>query len=157
MIRITPRVVARPAGSRSRLSMVREMSSSEQHQQRLHALAMANMMRSSRSRLKREIRAGAVTVTALLRDPPPEAEGCPLRELLMSQRGWGWRRCVGFLAAHEISEHKLIRELTLRQRELLARVLESPAPPWSYDPVAAAAHGSQGAQSSGAEAQGLVG
>jgi hypothetical protein len=133
------------------------MSSSEQHQQRLHALAMANMMRSSRSRLKGEIRSGAVTVTALLRDPPPEAEGCPLRELLISQRGWGWRRCIGFLTAHEISEHKLIRELTARQRELLARELASPAPPWSYDPIAAAAQASRGVQPLGEEAQGLVG
>ena len=133
------------------------MSSSEQHQQRLHALAMANMMRSSRSRLKREIRAGAVTVTALLRDPPPEADGCPLQELLVSQRGWGWRRCIRFLTAHEISEHKLIRELTARQRELLARELQSPAPHSSYDPVAAADQASRGAQSAGEEAQRLVG
>jgi hypothetical protein len=135
------------------------MSSSEQqqHLQRLHALAMANVMRSSRSRLKREIRAGAVTVTALLRDPPPEAEGCQLQELLISQRGWGWRRCMRFLTAHEISEHKLIRELTARQRELLARELETPAHHWSYDSVAAATQASRRAQSAGEKAQGLVG
>jgi hypothetical protein len=33
-----------------------------------------------------------------------------------------------FLAAHEISERKLLRELTARQRDLLARELESPRP-----------------------------
>jgi hypothetical protein len=133
------------------------MSSSEQHQQRLHALALANLTRSRRSRLKQEIQAGTVTVSALLRDSPPEAEGCPLRELLISQRGWGWRRCLGFLTAHEISEHKLIRELTGRQRELLARELESLAPPWPYDPVAASAQALRAAQAAGEEAQGLIG
>lgn len=124
------------------------MSSSEQHQQRLQALDLANLTRSARSQLKRDIRAGAVTVTALLRDPPSEAEGCPVRELLLSQKGWGGRRCTRFMRSHEISEHKLIRELTLRQRQLLATELESPAPPWSYDPVAAAAQASLGAQPS---------
>ena len=75
--------------------------------------------------MKREIRAGAVTVAEVLRDPPSEAVGCSLRELLLSQRGWGRRRCTRFLAAHEIGERKLLRELTARQRELLATQLES--------------------------------
>ena len=38
----------------------------------------------------------------------------------MSQRGWGRRRCARFLAAHEISERKLPRDLTVRQREQLS-------------------------------------
>lgn len=133
------------------------MSASDKHQQRLQALDLANMTRSARSQLKRDIRAGVVTVTVLLRDPPPEAEGCPLRELLISQRGWGWRRCTRFLASYGLSEHKLIRELTLRQRELLARELQSPVPHWSYEPVAAAAQASRGAPPSGEQSQGVAG
>jgi hypothetical protein len=104
------------------------MSSSERHWQRLQALDLANVIRSARAQLKREIGAGELTVAKVLRDPPSEAEGCSLRELLASQRGWGRRRCARFLAAHEINERKLIRELTVRQRGLLAGELELPRP-----------------------------
>ncbi|MFZ0386150.1 MAG: hypothetical protein WAL22_10825 [Solirubrobacteraceae bacterium] len=101
------------------------MSSSERHGQRLQALELANVVRSARAQLKREIAAGVVTVAEVLGDPPPEAEGCSLRELVACQRGWGRRRCTSFLAAYEIGERKLIRELTTCQRDLLAAELES--------------------------------
>ena len=96
------------------------MNSSERRQQQLQALDLANVTRLGRAQLKREIGAGTVTVVAVLRDPPAAADGCSLRELLTSQRGWGQRRCARFLAAHEISERKLLRELTVRQREMLS-------------------------------------
>jgi hypothetical protein len=113
-----------PGSSRARGDVL-GMSSSERHGQRLQALGQANVIRSARAQLKREIATGAVTVAGVLGDPPPEAEGCSLRELLACQRGWGRRRCTRFLAAYEISERKLIRELTTRQRDLLAAQLES--------------------------------
>jgi hypothetical protein len=103
------------------------MASFDFQEQRLQALSLANTVRSGRARLKREIGGGSVTVAEVLRDPQPEAEGCSLRELLMSQRQWGQRRSAGFLKRHEISERKLVSELTARQRELLARELTAHA------------------------------
>jgi len=107
--------------------LARAMGSSEFREQRIQALGLANAVRSGRARLKREIRDGATTIPEVLRTPPPEADRCTLRELLISQRGWGRSRCTSFLAHHEISEHKLLADLTDRQRELLARDLTTPA------------------------------
>jgi hypothetical protein len=105
--------------------LVLGMSSSDLRQLRLRALSVANAVRSGRARLKREIGTGAVTLAEVLRDPSPEAEGCSLGELLLSQRGWGRRRCMSFLRRHQISERKLVAELSARQRELMAEDLAS--------------------------------
>jgi hypothetical protein len=114
------------------------MNSSERKRQQLQALDLANVTRLVRARLKREIGSGAVLLAEVLRDPPPEAEGCSLRELLMSQRGWGQRRCTRFLAAHEIGERKRLRELTVRQRELVGGELDRVSGPRpEIDPVVA--------------------
>jgi hypothetical protein len=102
-----------------------EMSSQDLRQQRLQALGAANAMRSDRARLKRQIADGTITVALVLQPPPPESDGCSLGELLMSQRRWGRRRCMSFLTRHQLAERKLIRELTPRQREILAQELSA--------------------------------
>ena len=43
-----------------------------------------------------------------------------MSELLISQRRWGSARCRKFLERNQISEMKLIGDLTERQRRLLA-------------------------------------
>jgi hypothetical protein len=105
------------------------MSSDDLQQQRLQALGVANAVRSDRARLKRLIGEDAITVAEGLRSPPPESDGCSLGEQLMSQRRWGRRKCMSFLTRLQITERKLIRELTPRQRELLARELAAVIPP----------------------------
>ena len=49
-------------------------------------------------------------------------------ELLLSQRRWGATRCRKFLESVEISELKLIGDLTDRQRRVLAAALEAGQP-----------------------------
>ena len=53
-------------------------------------------------------------------DVPPRTAGWPVAKLLASQRQWGTAKCGTFLAHNRISEVKPVRELTERQRRLLA-------------------------------------
>jgi hypothetical protein len=86
----------------------------------LAALSTANAVRRARAHLKRDIADGTLSAADALDDPPPLTGGCPIGELLVSQRGWGRVRCHKFLATSQINEAKRIDELTLRQRRLLA-------------------------------------
>ena len=56
----------------------------------------------------------------LIRDCPVEASSWPVAQLLAYQPGWGSAKCRTFLAHTHITEVKAIRELTNRQRQLLA-------------------------------------
>jgi hypothetical protein len=74
--------------------------------------------------LKRQIAAGDVSAAQTLVDPPAYAGSWTVAELLISQRNWGRATCEKFLARNGLSERKLIRELTARQRSLLAAQLK---------------------------------
>ncbi len=89
-------------------------------EQRIAALERANATRRDRAELKAQIARGEVTVVGLLNDPSPAALDCPLAVLLRSQRVWGERRTRKFLARAAIGETKTIRELTARQRAVIA-------------------------------------
>jgi hypothetical protein len=94
-------------------------------QQRIAALQMANAVRRARAELNREIAQGSVSVLDVLHDPPSAADRCSVRELLMSQRHCGRSKTRRLLAHTEISEAKLVGDLTARQRQLLAVQLEA--------------------------------
>jgi hypothetical protein len=94
-------------------------------QQRIAALRIANAVRRARAELKRQIAQGSVSVLEVLRDPPSAADRCSVKELLMSQRHWGRSKTKRLLAHTEISEAKLVGDLTARQRQLLAAQLEA--------------------------------
>lgn len=96
--------------------------------QHLRALKHANHIRLARARLKRQIGAGAVTVTEVLSDPPPEVASMSISELLMSQRRWGRARCRRLLLSLGVPENKRIGTLTERQRAALHRLLSGVAP-----------------------------
>jgi hypothetical protein len=91
--------------------------------QRLRALQLANDVRRSRADLKRHIAAGDLSAADCLLAPPAAAWGCAVREILLSQRGWGRVKCTRFLAKNDIPEQKTIRDLTERQRLQLAAEL----------------------------------
>jgi hypothetical protein len=93
-------------------------------QQRIATLQIANAVRRARAELKRQIAQGSVSVLEVLRDPPSAVDRCSVRELLMSQRHWGRSKTRKLLAHTEISEAKLVGDLTERQRQLLATQLE---------------------------------
>jgi hypothetical protein len=91
--------------------------------QRLRALQLANDVRRTRADLKRHIAAGDLSASDCLLVPPAAAQGCTVREVLLSQRGWGRVKCTRFLAKNDIPEQKTIRDLTERQRLQLAAEL----------------------------------
>lgn len=91
---------------------------------RLAALSAANAVRRARAQLKRDIAQGTVSAADVLSDPPDVALSWPVAELLISQTGWGQRKCKKFLAANTISETKRIGDLTTRQRRQMTEQLE---------------------------------
>lgn len=87
--------------------------------QSLEALSAANRARSLRSQLKRDVAAGNLTVAEVLVDPPPYTLRMPLFDLLAAQPRWGAKRTRRLLTLLQISELRLIGELTYRQRDLI--------------------------------------
>jgi hypothetical protein len=91
--------------------------------QRMRALERANSVRLARAELKRRIADGEVSAAAIILGCPGEVKRWTVSELLLSQRRWGSARCRRFLESFQISEIKLIGDLTDRQRGLLATAL----------------------------------
>ena len=92
--------------------------------QRLRALERANEVRLARAELKRRIAGGYISAARVILDCPWEASSWSICELLMSQRRWGRTRCRKFLTHNQISEIKVVGQLTERQRRLLAAQLD---------------------------------
>jgi hypothetical protein len=84
------------------------------HRQR--ALQRANRVRAARAEVKRRIAAGELTAAETILTHRWEIERMGIGELLVSQRGWGERRCQKFLSAIAIAEWKTIGSMTERQR-----------------------------------------
>lgn len=100
------------------------MTGTATESQARRALERANEVRRVRARLKRQIAEREISVAEIIRDPPSEASGWPVVELLMSQRHWGTRKCQKLLAHIQINELKPIGKLTDRQRHSLVSQLE---------------------------------
>jgi hypothetical protein len=94
--------------------------------QRLQALQQANEVRQVRATLKRQIAQGTLSAAAIMLKPPHEAGNWSIGDLLISQRGWGNRRCSRFLARNQLNELKPITALTDRQRTHIAAQLKRP-------------------------------
>jgi hypothetical protein len=96
--------------------------------QPLMALELANDIRRQRAELRRALAGGSLSAAELLRDPPRAVGRWSIAELLMSQQRWGRVKCRKFLAQNQVGESRLVRDLTERQRRLLADELDRPAP-----------------------------
>lgn len=107
------------------------------HEQTMAALTRANQIRLARVDLRRRIGAGEITVAEVL-DPdgeiPPEAEGMTFAHLLTAQRRWGRKRALTYCRRIGISEIKPLRDLTVRQRNL---VVAAPLPSILKESIAA--------------------
>ncbi len=93
--------------------------------QHMQALEHANRVRLARAALKRAVAAGQVGAAEIVRDCPWEVESMTIGELLRSQRRWGRTRARKFLFPISMNENRELGRLTKRQRELIARELES--------------------------------
>lgn len=97
--------------------------------QHMRALKRANQVRLARAELKRRVSRGLVSVSDVVLDPPEEADGMTVADLLMSQRRWGATRCRKLLQLIPMSENKTIGSMTDRQRRALASLLTGAAAP----------------------------
>jgi hypothetical protein len=91
--------------------------------QHLEALERANRIRLHRAAIKRDLKAGRLTVPELMQSAPPEMARMTMGELLRSQRRWGRARARKFLNRVAISEARTMEHMTPRQRELVAAEL----------------------------------
>lgn len=90
--------------------------------QHMRALQVANEVRLARSRLKKQVGQGVLSVVEVIGDCPQEVRTMTVAELLDSQRRWGGKRCRSFLTAISMSETRKLGELTPRER---TRLIES--------------------------------
>ena len=91
--------------------------------QPIHALELANRVRTYRADLKRQIATGEVEAAAVVLICPRKAAGMTIAELLLAQRSWGRVRCLRFLRSLSLREDKTVGSMTERQRRSVAIVL----------------------------------
>ena len=95
--------------------------------QRLDALERANTIRTKRSVLKRDIKAGRVSVIALLADPPEFIETMKVYDLLLAVPMVATVKANQIVTRCRISPSKTVGGLSVRQRAELATVLSQPS------------------------------
>lgn len=91
--------------------------------QRLAALEKANWVRRRCCELKRDIRAGLVSVPDVLLDLPVWARSMEVYDLLVAQRSWGRVKALGMLRRVQVSAPRPLGGLTERERGELARLV----------------------------------
>ena len=96
----------------------------EAEPQHMRALRIANERRAAVRQLRRDVAAGKTPIAAAIVDDRRSAY-LTLAELLGAQRQWGPLRVAKCCAALEISEGRLVRDLTDRQRAVIVAAVSS--------------------------------
>ena len=96
---------------------------SRSHVQRMEALARANHIRTQRAKIKRELRAGRVSIDKLLLNPPSCVDTAKVFDLLLAVPRYGRVKVNKILAHCRISPSKTIGGLSERQRAELVMLL----------------------------------
>jgi hypothetical protein len=96
-------------------------------QQRMDALANANVIRVRRARLKRDLKARRASVFDVLADPPAWVETMKVFDLLLAVPKIGRTKANKTLQGCVISPSKTVGGLSPRQRGVLLAVLGSRA------------------------------
>ena len=108
------------------LDHVKHQSAPERsQQQRMEALQRANHIRTQRAQLKRDLRAGTVTIDALLLSPPAYLETAKVVELLLAVPKYGRVKANKVLQTCRISPSKTVGGLSERQRAEIVDLLRS--------------------------------
>lgn len=92
--------------------------------QRMDALARANAIRTQRAQLKRDLKAGRVSIHQLLTEPPDYLETAKVFEMLLAVPKYGRVKANKVLVACRISPSKTIGGLSERQRTELVMLLK---------------------------------
>lgn len=85
-------------------------------QQRMDALGIANVVRTKRANLKKDIKAGRVSVLSLLMEPPEWLETMKVFDLLIAAPKYGRVKTNKILQTCRISPSKTVGGLSDRQR-----------------------------------------
>ena len=96
------------------------MTTLRAHSQPLEALARANEVRFARARLKRDVKAGTLSIRDALELDC--ARRMRVMDVLTAQCWWGPHRARKALRAAGCSERVLVEQLTDRQRQVLGRL-----------------------------------
>jgi hypothetical protein len=91
--------------------------------QRLAALARANEIRSQRAQLKRDLKAGRISIQQLLGEPPTYLETAKVSDMLLAVPKYGRVKVNKILHNCRISPSKTIGGLSERQRAELVTLL----------------------------------
>ena len=91
--------------------------------QRMDALRTANEVRSLRAQLKRDLKAGRVSIGPLLLDPPPYLETAKVFEMLLALPKYGRVKATKILQSCQVPPSKTFGGLSERQRAELAERL----------------------------------
>ena len=91
--------------------------------QRLAALARANEIRSQRAQLKRDLKAGRISIQQLLTAPPIYLETAKVADMLLAVPKYGRVKVNKILHNCRISPSKTIGGLSERQRADLVTLL----------------------------------
>ena len=91
--------------------------------QRMEALTKANDIRTRRAQLKRDLKAGRVSIHNLLLDPPEYLETAKVFDMLMAVPKYGRVKVNKILQTCRISPSKTIGGLSARQRGELVSML----------------------------------
>ena len=91
--------------------------------QRLDALERANVVRTKRAQLKRNLKAGRESIHTLLMDPPDYVETAKVFDMLLAVPKYGRVKVNKVLTQCRISPSKTIGGLSERQRNELVRLL----------------------------------
>jgi hypothetical protein len=92
--------------------------------QRMDALARANRIRTERARLKRELKAGRLSIHALLLDPPECVETAKVADVMLAVPKYGRVKVNKILVHCRIAPSRTIGGLSERQRSELTSLLQ---------------------------------
>lgn len=96
---------------------------SRSHLQRMDALARANNIRTERAQVKRDLKAGRLSIAGLLERPPSCIETAKVFDLLLAVPRYGRVKVNKVLLTCRISPSKTIGGLSERQRTELVALL----------------------------------
>ncbi|HEX8122004.1 MAG TPA: integration host factor, actinobacterial type [Solirubrobacteraceae bacterium] len=91
--------------------------------QRMDALQRANQIRTRRAQLKRDLKAGRISIQDLLKNPPDYLETAKVFDMLLAVPKYGRVKVNKILVTCRISPSKTIGGLSERQRNELVSLL----------------------------------
>jgi hypothetical protein len=91
--------------------------------QRLDALERANIVRTRRAQLKRDLKSGRCSIHTLLLEPPEYIETAKVFDMLLAVPKYGRVKVNKVLTQCRISPSKTIGGLSQRQRDELVKLL----------------------------------